>query len=702
MPTSSPENAGPEATRKRAGRLLQGLRRSPADRRARALDAALARIAAASETQRLDALAALVAALRPARPRDARPARLQLEALTERVREDPAARASLRAALIWLLGSKQPLRLFTESGVIAQEGFVAGLRRRLGERLLPEEWRGEELRDCLARLFNRDTDHLWVDAVDDEVWVALLDALDFSASILPAANGELPAMSLQILDALQVVSYRIAAIGLEPEFVRSYPAIERYESPFLMQNVEAHAFIAERRAAAIEKREASLDDRHLSLMLDQCKAIIDKVRKQAAQTGASVSLTVLLVRIEQKIARLRVLLQLLERRPVHELNVVRVRFLKALVRAENRRHSIVELWSQTADLLSSRVIENASKAGEQYITTTRREYFGLMNSALGAGFVVVAAAFIKLALHGDARAPFGEALVYSLNYAAAFVVMYVFHFSLATKQPAVTAHRFARSIEEAGAKRRIEALAEIVVRTCRSQFVALVGNLLIVVPVALLIGDLVFAQTGHYYVDEAKARHLLDDADPFSPRVWGWAAVTGVWLFLTGLISGFYDNKAVYDRIPQRLKQLRWLRRVLGERGVNRLANYIDLNLGGLVGSVAFGIMLGTTAALGRVLGLPLGSLHVTFVSANCAYAIVTLEGALSAAEIARICAGVAVVGSLNLVVSFTLALSVALRAQRIHFTETRALLLELGRRFVRSPHHYFWPPRDPPADVQR
>src|SRR3546814_9024387 len=82
--------------------------------------------------------------------------------------------------------------------------------------------------------------------------------------------------------------------------------------------------------------------------------------------------------------------------------------------------------------------------------------------------------------------------------------MYIFHFSLATKQPAVTAHRFARSIEEAGASKRVEALAEIVVRTFRSQFVALVGNLLIVVPVALLIADLMFAQTGHYYVGEAK------------------------------------------------------------------------------------------------------------------------------------------------------------------------------------------------------
>src|SRR3546814_9950086 len=117
-----------------------------------------------------------------------------------------SVRARLRGALVWLLGSKHPLRLFTESGVLAQESFISGLWRRLGERVLPEEWREDELRDCLARLFHRDTDHLWVSAIDDEIWVALLDALDFSASGAAATTTkEQPAMSLQILDALQVV-----------------------------------------------------------------------------------------------------------------------------------------------------------------------------------------------------------------------------------------------------------------------------------------------------------------------------------------------------------------------------------------------------------------------------------------------------------------------------------------------------------------
>src|SRR3546814_4463029 len=81
--------------------------------------------------------------------------------------------------------------------------------------------------------------------------------------------------------------------------------------------------------------------------------------------------------------------------------------------------------------------------------------------------------------------------------------------------------------------------------------------------------------------------------------------------------------------------------------------------------------MLGTTGALGRVLGLPIDSLHVTFVSANCAYAMVTLEGQLSWDQIADICAGVGVVGLINLSVSFTLALS---RSEE-HTSELQSLM---------------------------
>lgn len=665
--------------------------------RARVLQA-LAALAAAEPPARPAALAGLVDSLRPQRVHDVREAEQRLDWVIEQVRGDEPTRAALSETLRALMLEKQPVRLLSESGILANEGLVGGFWRRMMHTLLPEDLREDQLKDQLNLLFHRRDDHLWVEATPDLRWIELLDALDFTLSSAPATHGP---SSLRILEALQVLSYRIAALGLEPELVRNEPSIERYESPFMTQNVELHQFIAERQRAAADKQAPTLDDKHLLVLLDQCEEILARVRKQAGKSGASVSLTILLVRLAQSIERLRSLLQLLEDVPAHELNVLRVRLFKTLVRAENCRNSVGELWSQTVDLLSARIVSNASKAGEQYIAAGRSEFFGLFRSAMGAGLVVVVAALAKLALMDQDHSPFGQALVYSAVYAAAFVVMYVCHFSLATKQPAMTANVIARTIEADGTKKRLEALGELVVRTFRSQFIALVGNLVVVVPLAIYTARVIWMRTGEHYVGPDQARHLLADVDPFSVHVWVWAALTGVSLFLTGLVSGYYDNKAAYDRVPQRVAQVRWLCRLIGKSGASRVAGYIENNLGGLMGSIFFGIMLGSVGAVGRIFGAPIDTLHVTFTAANAAYAVAALEGTINLHEILLVMAGVSVIGLMNLFVSFSLALFVAMRAQGVSFDAGRGLLGELGHRFIRTPRDFFWPPaegKEPPA----
>ena len=58
--------------------------------------------------------------------------------------------------------------------------------------------------------------------------------------------------------------------------------------------------------------------------------------------------------------------------------------------------------------------------------------------------------------------------------------------------------------------------------------------------------------------------------------------------------------------------------------------------------------------------------------------------------------AWVALIGAVNLVVSFHLALSVALRARKIRFTRGILLLRALGRRFLRAPLDFFIGPKNP------
>ena len=65
-----------------------------------------------------------------------------------------------------------------------------------------------------------------------------------------------------------------------------------------------------------------------------------------------------------------------------------------------------------------------------------------------------------------------------------------------------------------------------------------------------------------------------------------YAAIAGVCLFLAGLISGYYDNLAAYERIRERVEHIAWLKRLLGEARLLRFAKYVDDNLGARIDSI--------------------------------------------------------------------------------------------------------------------
>ncbi|MEQ1440048.1 site-specific recombinase [Fontimonas sp. SYSU GA230001] len=656
------------------------------------LAALLQRLHGAQGEQKLDALAALVGWIRPRRSSDGEEATRRLRELTQLLRDEPGGRAALRSALHDLILDKQPLRLLTDVGILAAGSLAGGVWRRLSHRFLPEELDPAQLKDVISLLFTRRDDYRWVEAIADADWVAMLDALDFGVLDRSAAQR----MPVQILEALLIVSYRIAALGLEPELVRNHPSIERYESPFLMQNVELRQFIDERQRSRAEKREPTIDDKHLLVLLGQCEQIIGRVRKQAAQTGASVSLTVLLARLGQNLARLQQLLQLLETRPVHELNELRVQFFKQLVRAENTRDSISALWGQTVELLATRITENASRTGEHYVTSTRAEYLQMLRSALGAGVIVPLMAMIKIGLAAEPHSPLGAAVVYSLNYGLGFVLIYLLHFTIATKQPAMTASYLAATLAAAENPRaRIAVGADLVVRTLRSQFIAIVGNVLPAFLLPVLIAYAILFNTGSHYLDPRTATALLMDQHPLASLAWLHAGIAGVCLFLAGLISGYFDNQAAYNRIPQRLRQLRWPRRLFGAARAERIAVYAEDNLGALAGNFFFGCMLGSAGTVGFILGLPIDIRHVTFSTAYLGFALPALDWSLAAGTVALVALGVLGIGLINLLVSFSLALFVALRAQRVTLDDRRALIRAVVRRIAARPRDLVWPPRD-------
>ncbi|MDP3668699.1 MAG: site-specific recombinase [Telluria sp.] len=671
----------------------------------------------------IDLLIELVEQLRPPRRHAGVHARARVRMLTQLLKGNPEQASALRCYLTTLLEKRRHASLYTDIGILSNDGFFTELKHRIAYRFLPPALGDIYLSDAIDQVLYVESDHLWIRAVPSADWLELFEVLERAAPVPGVPCTARKIMLQGLLEAIRTLSCRVCALGLEPRLVRSDARIEDFDSPFLMQNIEVNAYL-DGYARMLGGEGEPEDALHLLVMLDQCDTVVAKVRKTALSQGTSVALTYLLVALTQSIDRLRKLLFLVDvsgklpAAPTQDLETVAseasppfaapislrragaLALAEELVEAHNNKYTVRDLFADNIDLLARNVTENASRTGEHYIAEDRRELWDMFRSSAGAGLIVGFMALFKILLSYLKRAPLFEAFLFSMNYSFGFMLVHLLHFTIATKQPAMTAARIAAVLSSKdGRNIDLDSMAELINKVFRTQCVAVLGNLATVIPTAYLIALAYRFATGHHLVSPDKAMHLLHDIDPVGSLALFYAAIAGVCLFLAGLISGYYDNKALYTRMAQRVYQLRGLGRLLGPDRLQRFANYIENNLGGLMGNFYFGVLLGTMGTLGFLLGLPLDIRHVTFSAANFATAHVALEHALSWQLAATSIAGFLGIGAVNLLVSFALALWVALRARKIHFEHGIELLKALGRRFLAAPVDFFIGPRQaPPA----
>jgi site-specific recombinase len=687
------------------------------------------------QRQDVDQLIDLFKLLRPARPLDHTDAGARVRTLCQLLKGNPAHAGALRAYVLGLLAGRRHTSLYTDIGVLSNDGFFTELKRRIAYRMLPPALGDDYLSDALDQILYLDTDYLWIAAVPAADWLALFDVLAGAAPAAPPAGQDRPeppgaaaVMLPGMLDAIRTLSYRLCAIGLEPALARFHSEIETFASPFVMQNVEVNAYLdgyARLLDGAADDVDGVDDARHLLVMLDQCDAVVGKIRRKALTQGTSIALTYLLVALTQSADRLRKLLFLVDTtgelpsaptldlaalaseaapgadEAVSPRRAAALALALELIAAHGKRYKVRDLFADNIDLLARNVTENASRTGEHYIAEDRREMRAMLRSSAGAGLMIGFMALCKLLLSYLRAAPLVEAFLFSINYSLGFMFIHVLHFTVATKQPAMTAARIAAGLHsQDGRNIDLDSMAELINKVLRTQLTAVLGNLATALPTAWLIALAWRAATGRHLVTPEKALHLLHDIDPFGSLALFYAAIAGACLFVSGLISGYYDNAALYTRWAQRVAQLRGLGRLLGQRRLKRLGLYMENNLGGLMGNFYFGILLGTLGTLGYLLGLPLDIRHVTFSAANFATAAVGLDHQISWQLAARSLGGVLAIGAVNLLVSFGLALWVALRARQVRFKRGVALLRALGRRFLQAPLTFFIGPPAQPAEA--
>ena len=643
----------------------------------------------------------LIDTLRPADAKNILLASARFTTLCELIDADDGARVALRGRLVALFAGRKQVSFFADSGILPNTGFFSELWRRIVQRVFPAITDPAYLKDCVNLIFHRRDDHVWLDGVPAECKLRFWHALGMTE--LRDEKALLESFS-QMLDAGDVLAIRIGAMGLEPELVRLFPRIEERDSPFVALAAEAQQFSAAYRKYLAGGETPAEDERQLHVLIDQCREVIVRVRSRAASVGTSLTLTYLLRRLEQSLRRLELLAGILATRhesaqsPLddqgdHALIALWVEFLGHAIHGEGLRQGIRGHISRTVGLLALRVTDNASRAGEHYIATSREEYFWMWRSAMGAGFVVGGMALLKLYSSQVEMPPLGYALAYSMNYSLGFVLIHVLHCTLATKQPAMTASTIAGVISEIrGRMRDVEKLATLVVDLLRSQFAAIAGNVLIAIPTAMLLSFAIGKVAGQPIMSAEKAHHLLRELSPIDSLALFDAATAGVCLFLGGLISGYYDNLAAYERIRERIEHAKWLRGLLGEDRLKRFAAYLDDNLGALAGNFFLGIMLAMVGTIGFLTGLPIDVRHVTLSSANFGLAMAALDFAVDGVVLAKCLIGIALVGFINLTVSFALALWVALRARGVGFSQTGMLVSILFTRLTTDWRQFFWP----------
>ncbi|WP_274584244.1 recombinase [Neisseria leonii] len=612
-----------------------------------------------------------------------RHASARLAAVTALLADDPQLARKTAVLLCQWLCSVRLYPLLISSGIFSRNGFGREMRERLYERINPSFKDVKDLRGVFALIFHRPDDTVWLDAIALRDWLALLDLLRCHLTE-HERNTAANYVRLEGLYAVEMLSIWVAAEELEPDLIRLDNSLLDVDSPFVALKREVVYWVE-----ALRRSEV-YDAAHLKVMLDQCRTQVERLRRRGtgAGTGSSLNVAHLLERLDQTLARLTMLMAVFGKKQLPPRRILLL--TTVLARATAEQNSISRLWSGSVRMLSRSITQNTGDHGEHYITRNQKEYLSMLYSAAGGGVLIALMSLNKIYLGGIIDNRFWLGMAEGLNYGLGFALIFMLGFTVATKQPAMTAAHFAAVVESKDQSRGVDMkLAQLLVDVLRSQSVAVFGNVFVAVSVAALIAAGFAYRTGMPLLDTAEVAYQLKAVDIFQLTLW-YAAIAGVWLFCSGIISGFFDNRCDYLNLRMRLRGHPLLKLLLPAGWRAKFADYAHENYGSIMGNIGFGMLLGLTGAVGHATGLPLDIRHVAFSSANVGYAAVS--GSLPWYIFLKSLLFVLAIGAVNLWVSFSITLWVALRSRETKMISWWRVLRHVGQIARQRPLSLFLP----------
>ena len=578
--------------------------------------------------------------------------------------------------------------LLADFGFAPRTAMVTELTERLRLKLLPGTPETIDAAELFSIALPHEFDARWLTALPEP----LLQRL--TALLVPEeAQQGIGFWRHALLGAITYCAGQILANGFSPELRLRMSEEAREEQPFhaLIHDVESFRieFVhGVRTPERLEQAEQRLRER-----LDACRAAIGTVYQHFAAEGISVGLVFRLRQVRTRIVRVRQLLACLtSEHPEQEA----ARLLAGFVSVGRDRRSLRNLWATNSSLLAAKVTERSAETGEHYISHNRSEYLQMVRRAAGGGLLMSVTTLLKFGLAALAFSAFWGGFWAGVNYSISFVLIQLLHWTVATKQPAMTAPAMAAKLKDMqsseDAAHTLEAFVDEVANLVRTQVAAILGNVLVVFPAALVLSLLWWQMFGATPLDAAHAQSTLDSLHVLGPSAL-FAAYTGVLLFASSLIAGWVENWFVLRRLDSAIRYNPRFTRWLGKGRAKRWGDFWRANISGFAANISLGMMLGLTPAIAAFFGLGLEVRHVTLSSGQLGVASATFGlGVLALPAFWWALALLPLNGALNVIVSFYLAFRMALRAHNINGVERSCIYAAIRQRLRSKPSSFFLP----------
>lgn len=420
--------------------------------------------------------------------------------------------------------------------------------------------------------------------------------------------------------------------------------------------------------------------------LDEVSKTIINLRKNKNVIGTSLHLTVVTRRILDYIKRIRSLLDL--KKDINSKEKWK-QLITEYQMHDASKNSIRKYFSSHLDLMALEIVEHTSKKGEGYVANNKQEYWKFFKKSLLGGAVISVFALFKIIIDSYFSTSLLLAFLYSVNYAICFILVKSMGGIIATKQPAMTASTVIRHIDK-NDNLKLGSFQDIIFlirKVSRSQFISLLGNFIMAFSLSCLLAYLLRLGFIANPINSGNSTKLVQEVFPFSAGAIYFAAVAGVFLSISGFVSGYFDNKVVASKLPYRILHNQFLSRVLSQKNSNRLANFIEIKLGVLAGNVSLGVFLGSAFLLTYILPFNFDIRHIAFSSSNVGYGISNQFFDLSTIALALV--SVMIIGFVNFIVSFSITFLLALKSRSITISTLRRLIVLSLKDILRNPLNY-------------